>query len=553
MQETMTRPQVPARKLPRGEALLHDPLLNKGTAFTDAERAALGLRGLLPPHVHTLEEQVARVMDNYRNKQTDLERYIHLVSLQDRNETLFYKVIGDAIEEMMPIIYTPTVGQACQQWGHLFRRPRGLYVSWNDRGRVASLLRNWPAQDVRVIVVTDGERILGLGDQGVGGMGIPVGKLSLYTACAGIDPATTLPVMLDVGTENEGYLGDPLYMGLRQRRVRGAEYDALVAEFIEAVGQVYPRALIQFEDFANQNAFRLLADWRDRVCTFNDDIQGTAAVTLAGLYSALRLTGKKLREQRLLFFGAGEAGVGIADLIVSAMVDEGATLEQARAACWFVDSHGLVVKSREGLAEHKLRFAHGAPPAADLLTALDRLQPTALIGVSTIARAFNRQVVTTMSRINERPIIFALSNPTSKSECTAEEAYGWSNGKAIYASGSPFPPCIVGGKTFVSGQGNNSYIFPGVGLGVVASEARHVTDQMFAAAARTLASLVLPADLEMGRIYPSLRRIREVSAKIGAAVAEVAFTAGLARVERPADLLELVEASMWTPRYRDFV
>ena len=553
MLQTMKRTQVPVEKLPRGEALLHDPLLNKGTAFTDAERDALGLRGLLPPHVHTLEEQVARVMDNYRNKQTDLERYIHLVSLQDRNETLFYKVIGGAIEEMMPIIYTPTVGQACQQWGHLFRRPRGLYVSWNDRGRVASLLRNWPAKDVRVIVVTDGERILGLGDQGVGGMGIPVGKLSLYTACAGIDPATTLPVMLDVGTENEGYLRDPLYMGLRQRRVRGAEYDALVGEFIEAVSQVYPRALIQFEDFANQNAFRLLADWRDRVCTFNDDIQGTAAVTLAGLYSALRLTGKKLREQRLLFFGAGEAGVGIADLIVSAMVDEGATLEQARAACWFVDSRGLVVKSREGLAEHKLHFAHDAPAAADLLTALERLQPTALIGVSTIARAFNRQVVQAMSRINERPIIFALSNPTSKSECTAEEAYGWSNGKAIYASGSPFPPCIVGGKTFVSGQGNNSYIFPGVGLGVLASEARHVTDQMFAAAARTLASLVLPADLEMGRIYPSLRRIREVSAQIGAAVAEVAFTAGLARVERPADLLKLVEASMWTPRYRDFV
>jgi malate dehydrogenase (oxaloacetate-decarboxylating)(NADP+) len=553
MLQTMTRPQAPAKTLPQGEALLHDPLLNKGTAFTDAERAALGLRGLLPPHVHTLEEQVARVMDNYRNKQTDLERYIHLVSLQDRNETLFYKVICDAIEEMMPIIYTPTVGQACQQWGHLFRRPRGLYVSWNDRGQVASLVRNWPAKDVRVVVVTDGERILGLGDQGVGGMGIPVGKLSLYTACAGIDPATTLPVMLDVGTENEGYLRDPLYMGLRQRRIRGAEYDALVAEFIKAINEVYPRALIQFEDFANQNAFRLLADWRDKVCTFNDDIQGTAAVTLAGLYSALRLTGKKLREQKLLFFGAGEAGVGIADLIVSAMVDEGATLEQARAACWFVDSHGLVVKSREGLAEHKLRFAHDAAPAADLLTALERLQPTALIGVSTIARAFNRQVVTAMSRINARPIIFALSNPTSKSECTAEEAYGWSNGKAIYASGSPFPPCVVNGTTFVSGQGNNSYIFPGVGLGVVASEARHVTDQMFAAAARTLASLVLPADLEMGRIYPSLRRIREVSARIGAAVAEVAFTAGLARVERPADLLKLVEASMWTPRYRSFV
>jgi malate dehydrogenase (oxaloacetate-decarboxylating)(NADP+) len=546
-------PPRAAAKLPHGAALLHDPLLNKGTAFTEAERAALGLRGLLPPHVHTLEEQTSRVLDNYRNKQTDLERYIHLVSLQDRNETLFYRVVGDHIEEMMPIIYTPTVGQACQQWGHLFRRPRGLYVSWKDRGSVAALLRNWPASDVRVIVVTDGERILGLGDQGVGGMGIPVGKLSLYTACAGIDPARCLPVMLDVGTENEGYLGDPLYMGLRQRRIRGPEYDALVAELIAAVGEVFPRALIQFEDFANLNAFRLLAQWRDRVCTFNDDIQGTAAVTLAGLYSALRLTGTALRQQTILFLGAGEAGVGIGDLIVSAMVDEGATLAEARRRCWFVDTQGLVVRSRTGLAEHKLRFAHDAPGAPDLLSALEMLEPTAIIGVSTIARAFGRPVIEAMSRLNARPIVFALSNPTSRSECTAEEAYGWSKGQAIFASGSPFPPCVVEGRTFVSGQGNNSYIFPGVGLGVVASEARHVTDQMFAAAARTLASLVLPADLEMGRIYPSLTRIREVSARIGAAVAEVAFQAGLAQVARPDDVLELVKAAMWTPRYREFV
>jgi malate dehydrogenase (oxaloacetate-decarboxylating)(NADP+) len=552
MTQSSTASQAPAGQLPRGEALLHDPLLNKGTAFTDAERAALGLRGLLPPHVHTLEEQTARVMDNYRNKQTDLERYIHLVSLQDRNETLFYRVVGDHIEEMMPIIYTPTVGQACQQWGHLFRRPRGLYVSWNDRGSVAELLRNWPAQDVRVIVVTDGERILGLGDQGVGGMGIPVGKLSLYTACAGIDPAMCLPVMLDVGTENEGYLADPLYLGIRQRRIRGPAYDALVAEFITAVGQVFPRALIQFEDFANINAFRLLAQWRDKVCTFNDDMQGTAAVTLAGIYSALRITGKRLRDQTILFLGAGEAGVGIGDLVVSAMVDEGATVEEARRRCWFVDSHGLVVKRREGLAEHKLRFAHDAPPAPDLMSALEAIKPTALIGVSTIARAFSRPVVEAMSRLNDRPMVFALSNPTSKAECTAEEAYGWSNGKAIYASGSPFPPCVVGGRTFVSGQGNNSYIFPGVGLGVVACQARHVTDQMFAAAARTLASLVLPADLEVGRIYPSLTRIREVSAHIGVAVAEVAFKAGLAQVARPADVMALVKASMWTPSYREY-
>jgi malate dehydrogenase (oxaloacetate-decarboxylating)(NADP+) len=548
---TATATGTPA-VLPHGETLLHDPILNKGSAFTLAERRALGLEGLLPPHVHRLEEQVARVMDNYRNKQTDLERYIHLVSLQDRNETLFYRVVVDHIEEMMPIIYTPTVGKACQQWGHLFRRPRGLYVSWQDRGRVAELLRNWPQHDVRVIVVTDGERILGLGDQGVGGMGIPVGKLSLYTACAGIDPALCLPVMLDVGTENEGYLRDPLYMGLRQRRIRGPDFDAFVAEFIEGVQDVFPRAVVQFEDFANVNAFRLLEHWRDRVCTFNDDIQGTAAVTLAGLHSAMRLTGGRLRDQTLLFLGAGEAGVGIGDLVASAMVEEGATLEEARGRSWFVDSQGLVVKSRAGLAAHKLRFAHEAPPARDLHEALEAVRPTAIIGVSTVPRSFDERVVRAMARWNERPVVFALSNPTSKSECTAEEAYRWSGGRAIFASGSPFPPCVVDGRTFVPGQGNNSYIFPGVGLGVVACRARHVTDRMFSAAARTLASLVLPSDLEMGRIYPALTRIREVSAHIGAAVAEVAFEDGLAGVSRPADVLGMVKGAMWEPRYRAY-
>jgi malate dehydrogenase (oxaloacetate-decarboxylating)(NADP+) len=543
----------PGNAFPRGEALLHDPLLNKGTAFTLAEREALGLRGLLPPNVHTIEEQVARVLDNYRHKTTDLERYIHLVSLQDRNETLFYKLVTEHIEEMMPIIYTPTVGQACQQWGHLFRRPRGLYLSWNDRGQLAALLRAWPNPDVRVIVVTDGERILGLGDQGVGGMGIPVGKLSLYTACAGIDPAETLPIMLDVGTENEGYRRDPLYLGLRQHRVRGEAYDAFVDEFVEAVHQVMPRALLQFEDFGNQNAFRLLDRWRERVCTFNDDIQGTAAVTLAGLFSGLRLTGKRLREQTVLFLGAGEAGIGIGDLVASAMVDEGLDLAAARRRCWFVDTQGLVVRERKDLAPHKLRFAHDAPPAADLLAAIRVIRPTALVGVSTSPKAFSQVVIEELSRMNARPMIFALSNPTSKSECSAEEAYRWSKGQAIYASGSPFPPCVVEGKTFVPGQGNNAYIFPGVGLGVVATRARRVSDRMFAAAARTLASLVLPEDLALGRIYPSLTRIREVSARIGTAVAEVAFEDELAGVPRPADVAALVKAEMWEPRYRRYV
>jgi malate dehydrogenase (oxaloacetate-decarboxylating)(NADP+) len=539
--------------IPHGTVLLNDPLLNKGSAFTQEERDALGLRGLLPTHVHTMEEQVARVMDNYRAKQTDLERYIHLISLQDRNETLFYRVLADHLEDMMPIIYTPTVGLACQQWGHLFRRHRGMYISIKDRGHVVDMLRNWPHHDVRVIVVTDGERILGLGDQGAGGMGIPVGKLSLYTACAGIDPAHTLPVMLDVGTENEAYLRDPLYLGVRQGRLRGQDYDDFVAEFIQGVEEVWPKCMIQFEDFANINAFRLLEQWRDKVCTFNDDIQGTAAVTLAGLFSSLRITKQRLKDQRILFLGAGEAGIGIGDLIASAMVDDGMKPEEARRCCWFVDTKGLVVKGRDNLAHHKLPYAHEHPGCPDLLSAVQEIKPTALIGVSTLPKAFNRQVVEAMGALNERPLIFALSNPTSKAECSAEEAYGWTNGRAIYASGSPFPPCTVNGRVYVPGQGNNAYIFPGVGLGAVACETRRVTDRMFSEAARTLAEQVLESDLEMGRIYPSLTRIREVSAHIGAAVAQVAFRDKLARVPRPASVLDLVKSKMWQPRYVSYL
>jgi malate dehydrogenase (oxaloacetate-decarboxylating)(NADP+) len=543
----------PRPGLPRGIALLRDPLLNKGTAFTEAERVALGLEGLLPPRVFTIEEQVGRVLENYARKDNDLERYIHLVSLQDRNETLFYRVLEEHLEEMMPIVYTPTVGQACQQFGHLFRRTRGLYVSYAERGKVATILRNWPRTDVRVIVMTDGERILGLGDQGAGGMGIPIGKLSLYTACAGIPPETCLPVMLDVGTDNEALLADPLYMGLRQNRVRGEDFFAFVSEFITAAREAWPKVLIQFEDFANITAFPLLKQWRDHACTFNDDIQGTAAVALAGIFSALRLTKKPLRDQKILFLGAGEAGIGIGDLIVSALVDEGATLEDARRRCWFVDSKGLVVRGRRDLAEHKLRYAHDFRQIPNLLGAVEALEPTALIGVSTIAKSFDRAVVETMARLNERPIIFALSNPTSKSECSAEEAYGWSKGKAIFASGSPFPPFCYEGKTIVPGQGNNAYIFPGVGLGVVASEARHVTDRMFAQAAKALAAQTSGADLDMGRIYPSLARIRDVSAAIGAAVAAVAFEDGLAGVAKPDDVLEFVRSKMWQPRYESYL
>jgi malate dehydrogenase (oxaloacetate-decarboxylating)(NADP+) len=532
-----------------GYDLLHDPLRNKGTAFTGEEREALGLRGLLPPRIFTLEAQVERILENYGKKPNNLEKYIFLMSLSDRNETLFYRTLIDHLEEMMPIVYTPTVGQACQEYGHIFRRPRGLYISANDKGQIADLLANWPRDDARVIVVTDGERILGLGDLGANGMGIPVGKLALYAGCAGIHPGATLPITLDVGTENEKLLADPLYIGLPQRRLRGEAYDAFVEEFVTAVQARFPRALIQFEDFGNANAFRLLEKYRNRICTFNDDIQGTASVTLAGLYSALRLTGGKLSEQQLLFLGAGEAGIGIADLIVTGMMEEGLTAAEARQRCWFVDSTGLVVKSRSNLAVHKLPYAHDHESLPDLLTAVQTLKPTALIGVSGQPQRFTQPIIAAMSELNERPIIFALSNPTANSECTAEQAYTWSNGRAIFASGSPFDPVTYNGQTFVPGQGNNSYIFPGVGLGVVVSMARHVTDEMFMAAAKTLAEIVTEEDLAQGRIYPSLKMIREVSAQIGAAVAAVAYAQNLARAPRSDDLLAQVKSEMYEPVY----
>ncbi len=535
--------------LPIGVDLLHNPLYNHGTAFTEAERDTYKLRGLLPPRVLTQEQQVQRALENFGKKPTDLEKYIYLIGLEDRNETLFYRLVMDHLEEMMPIIYTPTVGKACQEYAHIFRRPRGLYISAEDKGCVAEVLANWPHDDVEVIVVTDGERILGLGDQGANGMGIPVGKLSLYTACAGIDPAKTLPITLDVGTENERLLNDPIYIGLPRQRLRGAEYDALVDEFMTAVFQRYPQVMVQFEDFANLNAFRLLHKYRDQYCTFNDDIQGTASVTLSGIYSALRLTGGKLTEQKLLFLGAGEAGIGIADLIVSAMMDEGLTEAEARQRCWFVDSRGLVESTRTNLAEHKRPYAHTFAPQADLLAAVQALRPTALIGVSGQGGKFTQPIVEAMAALNEQPIIFSLSNPTANSECTAEQAYRWTKGQAIFASGSPFDPVEFNGRTYVPGQGNNSYIFPGVGLGVVATKARHVPDAMFMAAARTLASLVTEDDLVQGRVYPSLTRIREVSAAIGTAVAEVAYAQNLARVARPDDLPAYIEAQMYQPRY----
>jgi malate dehydrogenase (oxaloacetate-decarboxylating)(NADP+) len=537
----------------KGAALLRDPMLNKGTAFTEWERDALGLRGLLPPHICTQDEQVTRVLANLRCKQSDLEKYIFLAALQDRNETLFYRILQDHTAELMPLVYTPTVGQACVEYGHIFRRPRGLYVSAADRGRIVSLLRNWPQPGVRCIVVTDGERILGLGDLGADGMGIPVGKLALYTACAGVHPALCLPVTLDVGTDNEELFADPLYLGLPQRRLRGPAYDELVDEFVSDVQEVFPGALLQFEDFANVNAFRLLHKYRDRICTFNDNIQGTAAVALAGLYSALRVTGGRLEEQSILFLGAGEAGTGIADLVVAALRDAGLTAEAARRRCWFVDSHGLVVAGRTDLAPHKRPYAHDHPSAPALSKAVETLRPTALVGVSGQPAAFTQPILAAMARLNQRPIVFALSNPTSKAECTAQEAYAATDGRALFASGSPFAPVTINGKTLVPGQGNNAYIFPGVGLAISACGVTRVTDEMFSAAARALADAVRPEDLERGCLYPPLSRIREVSAAIAVAVAEVAFRRGLATLQRPDDLPAYLNSQMYEPTYRTFV
>jgi len=493
------------------------------------------------------------VLDNLRRLPTDLDKFISLNALHDRNETLFFRVLMDYPDEMMPLIYTPTVGLACQRFAHIFQRPRGIWVSAADRGRVAAVLRNWPTREVKIMVVTDGERILGLGDLGANGMGIPVGKLSLYTACAGIHPATTLPVMLDVGTNNAAFLQDPLYIGLKQPRLRGAEYDALVDEFISAAQEVFPGVVIQFEDFANLNAFRVLHRWRDRVCCFNDDIQGTASVALAGLYSALRVTGGKLAEQRLLFFGAGEAATGICELLVAAMIGEGLPQAEARQRCWLVDSRGLVVKSRADLGEHKRPYAHEHAQVPDFLSAVKALKPTAIVGVAAVGKSFARDVLEEVARVNERPIVFALSNPTSQAECTAQEAYLWTGGRALFACGSPFEPVTIDGKTHVPRQGNNSYIFPGVGLGLIASGARRATDEMFLAAARALAERVTQEDLEQGSLYPPLAQVRDVSARIAAAVAEVAFARGLASVPRPKDPLAFVKSKMYEATYRGYV
>ena len=531
-----------------GAAVFHCPLTNKGVAFTEKEREELGLSGLLPTAVSTNDQQVERMHEILDRFEKPIDKALVLDSLHATDEDLYFRLLTRYTAEYMPVVYTPTVGEYCQRFSHIFRYPRGLFISYQHAGHVRDVIERAPNKEVDVIVVTDGERILGIGDEGINGMGIPIGKLSLYTACAGIDPAKALPVVLDVGTNREEYLNDPLYLGLRKPRSRGPEYRALVDEFITEARRRWPNVLIQFEDFGNQNAFKLLADYQEKILCFNDDIQGTASVVVSGLYSAMRIKKEKLTDQMFLFFGAGEAACGIANLIADALVSEGLSREEALKHCALFDSKGLVTKSRmDELAAHKKPFAHDYAKCTDFVEAIKMIKPTGIIGVAAQPRTFTTEVLEEMARLNERPIIFALSNPTSRAECTAEEAYRVTKGKALYASGSPFAPVEYEGKTFVPRQGNNSYVFPALGLGAVFSRSKWMPDGMFLVAAKKLAELVTDADLEQGSLYPSLDDIRPVSVKIGAAVAAYAYDNGLAGNERPADLEKAVEAFMYRP------
>ncbi len=543
----------------KGTALLMDPFTNKGTAFTARERDELDLHGLLPPAVSTMEEQLRRVYENFLAKPTPIEKFIYLTSLHDRNETLFFRLLHERIDEMLPVVYTPVVGEACQKFSHIYRRNRGLYVGYDQRSNIEKVLSNYHATDPSVIVVTDGERILGLGDQGAGGMGIPIGKLCLYTTCAGVSPYSTLPVTLDVGTDNEERLKDPLYLGLRHRRIRGREYQDFIDRFVTAVKKVYPDVLLQWEDFLKGNAIRQLERFRHTMPTFNDDIQGTAAVVLSGIYGALKVTGQSIRDQRVVFAGAGASAHGIAALFVSALVEDGLPQEEAKRRIWTVDTKGLVTQDRPSLEDFKALYARD-PGETATWTCRDRsritleetiagARPTVLIGVSAAPGTFTEGVVRLMARLNERPVVFPLSNPTSKSECTAEEAMRWSDGRAIVATGSPFPPVSLGGRTFRIGQCNNAFIFPGVGLGACVSRTRRVTDGMFLDAAKALAANVTAEDLAEGAVYPQLSRIRDCSHDVACAVIRRAVAEGHADPGFLMNLEESVRRAMWFPEY----
>ena len=533
----------------RGISLLRDPRLNKSTAFTDAEREALGLVGLVPEGIDSEDTQIQRLLFQLDQKPTDLEKYIYLSQLQDVDETLFYRLLMSDPARFLPLVYTPTVGEACLQFGHILRRPKGLYISMKRKGRIREVLRNWPERDVRFIVVTSGERILGLGDLGANGMGIPIGKLALYTACAGVPPQFTLPVVIDCGTNNEALLRDPLYLGLRQTRPPISQLDELVEEFVTAVEAEFPNCCIQFEDWAGPDAVRLLARYRNRTCCFNDDMQGTASVALTGILGALRITGGKLSEQTFMFLGAGSAGIGIADLLTESIASDGIPREKARTRTWLFDVNGLIGSSRSDLADFQKPYAHQHPPVKTFVDAIESIKPTAIIGVSTVAKAFNQRVIEAMARINKRPIIFPYSNPTSHSECTAEEAYQWSEGRAVFASGSPFPPVRWRDRTFVPGQGNNVYIFPAIGMAVFATRAKRITDEMFIAAARAVAEKVTKAELDVGLIYPPQSEILKTELYAAQRVAEVIFERDLARVAKPTDMDAFIESQTYKPVY----
>ncbi|HED18201.1 MAG TPA: NAD-dependent malic enzyme [Gammaproteobacteria bacterium] len=521
---------------------------NKGTAFTEDEREHYGLRGLLPAGVSDPKTQGDRAMANLRRKGNDIERYIFLQALAGRNERLFYRMVIDHIDELMPLIYTPTVGQACQEFAHIFRQPKGFYITPDDRGRIRQILKNWPETDVRMVVITDGERILGLGDLGANGMGIPIGKLSLYTACAGIPPKQCLPVMLDVGTNNEILRNDPLYLGIKQSRIEGAEYEELIEEFVEAVQEDFPLALIQFEDFLTPNAYALLNRYRDRVLCFNDDIQGTAAVALAGVLASCRITGNDFTDLRIMFLGAGSAATGIADLLQAAFIQAGLDEKSARERLWFVDQSGLLVKSRDDLGPHSIPYAHDIP-GIPFDEAIREIKPHVLIGATGAPGVFTEDIIRLLAQINERPVIFALSNPTARAECRADQAYEWTEGRAIFASGSPFDPVTCNGMLYRPGQGNNAYVFPGIGLGAIACRARSISDGMFLEAARVLAERVSDEDLETRTIYPPLSSIRQVSLAIAVVVAEQAYREDLAQEKRPDDLEQMIAGLMYDPTY----
>jgi malate dehydrogenase (oxaloacetate-decarboxylating) len=540
-----------------GVALLSNPRLNKGSAFSDDERTAFHLHGLLPPGVMTIEHQLDRTYHSYRAKTTDLERYIYLASLQDRNEVLYFRLLQEHIAEMSPIIYTPVVGQACQNFSHIYRRPHGLYLSYEQRDNIESLLRAAHAPDPCVIVVTDSERILGLGDLGVGGMLIPIGKLALYTLCAGISPDLTLPIILDAGTDNQELLADPLYLGSRHARVRGAEYDAFIDAFVAAVQKVYPNAVLQWEDFARGNARRLLDRYRNQLCTFNDDIQGTAAVTLAGLLAATDVIGAPLRDQRIVIYGAGSASTGIAELLVMAMAEDGASPLEARGRIWLLDSHGLVHTGRSDLDQEKALFAqpawshsgHGAQ-TLDLLEVVRHVRPTILIGTAARTGAFNERIVREMAHHVKRPVIFPLSNPTEKSEASPSDLLRWTQGRALIATGSPFPAAHIGRRSVRIGQCNNMFIFPGVGMGALASGARRVTDGMFLAAAHALSAVAPSRRDREAPLYPDIEHVRLTARAVAIAVATEAVRVGVAEPLEGHVIEERIDALTWEPRYR---